>query len=493
MITLLPTLYLIAVATLSVYGLLGVLTLILFWRHRYDPVPPPPTRINYPAVTIQLPIYNERVVIGRLISAAVSLRYPADKLQIQVLDDSNDETTQHAAQLVSCYQRKGINITLLHRPHRQGYKAGALHAALPAASGEFIAIFDADFQPQPDFLLQTIPYFLQEPKLGMIQARWGHLNDKASPLTAAQAIALDKHFMMEQMVRHRANLFPKFNGAAGVWRRRCMEESGGWQVDTVCEDLCLSTRAILNGWQFRFLPHVVAPAELPASLAAYKNQQARWAKGSLQCLIKYGRSILLDSKQTILARLYALLSMSAYLTQPLVIALLLLQVPLITLDYRLSPNLFFFSIAGIGQPLLFIFAQRVLYADWRQRLRYFPTLILLAIGIGPSTSRALLQTAVSRHHPFIRTPKKGNGTISAYPSHFDWIILVELFCAGYAVAGIVLAILHKNPAPLFFLLTCALAFTYVAFLSLGELRKTPSKPSIFQKSQDFRRHNQYFE
>lgn len=473
MITPLSTLYVMAVAVLAVYGLLGLLTLALFRRHRHDPVPAPSAPNlphEFPPVTVQLPIYNERAVVGRLIEAAVSLCYPADKLQIQVLDDSTDETTCCAAQLVARHKRKGVNIDLLHRSHRQGYKAGALQQGLASASGDFIAIFDADFQPSPDFLLQTIPHFLQDERLGVVQARWGHLNDHTSPLTAAQAIALDKHFMMEQVVRHRAELFPKFNGAGGVWRRYSLEEAGGWEADTVCEDLCLSTRAVLRGWRFRFLPHVVAPAELPTTLAAYKSQQTRWAKGSLQCLRKYGRSILSDEKQTWLARLYALLSMSAYLAQFLVLTMLLLQVPLIALNHHFSPNLLFFSIAGVGQPLLFIHAQQVLYGDWRRRLRHFPTLLLLAIGIAPSTSRALLQTAVSRHHVFVRTPKNGddlNGV--TYATRFDWIILVELFLVVYAILGIVIAISTQNTAPLFFLITCALAYAYTAFLSLREL------------------------
>ena len=199
---------------------------------------------SLPMVTVQLPIFNERFVVERLINSAVALNYPIDKLQIQVLDDSTDDTTNITADLVKQYQQRGINITHQHRTHREGYKAGALQAALQTAEGEYIAVFDADFQPKPDFLQETIPHFLDSPRLGMIQTRWGHLNSEETRLTGAQAIAIDKHFAMEQTVRHRANLFPKFNGSAGVWRRNCLEHAGGWEVDTVCEDLCLSTRAV---------------------------------------------------------------------------------------------------------------------------------------------------------------------------------------------------------------------------------------------------------
>ena len=471
----LATIYVLALTALSVYGLLGLITLAFYWRHRHDEFPCPPLPAELPAVTVQLPIYNERFVIDRLLKAAVSLEYPAHKLQIQLVDDSTDDTREHAAKMVAHYKRKGVNIQLVHRDNRQGYKAGALQNALPLTTGEFIAIFDADFQPASDFLLKTIPHFSENPRLGMIQTRWGHLNADDSPLTAAQAIALDKHFAMEQTVRHRANMFPKFNGAGGIWRRQCMIDSGGWEDDTVCEDLCLSTRAILQGWEFRFLNNVTAPAELPTSIAAYKNQQARWAKGSSQCLVKFGRPILQDKKQTLPARLYALLSMSAYSTHLLVITLLLLQLPLILLDYHFSAKMILFSIAGIGQPLLFILAQQVLYSDWQQRLRHFPTMLLVAIGIGPSTSRAILQAFLAKEHPFVRTPKRGGMRINTavlrhrYRLQFDWIVIIEIALAFYAMCGIYFAVRSNNIGPLFFLVTCAVGMSYVAFLTLREL------------------------
>ncbi len=470
MITFLVVLYLLALAILSLYGLVGLLTLWLYWRHRHDEQPQPPVPLELPAVTIQLPIFNERYVVEGLIDTAVTLDYPRDKLQIQIIDDSTDDTTEIAAARIAHYRQQGVNISLLHRDNQQGYKAGALENALPQASGEFIAIFDADFQPQPDFLRQTIPHFLAEPELGMIQARWGHLNDGDSALTAAQAIALDKHFAMEQNVRYWANLFPKFNGAGGIWRQDCMIDAGGWEDDTVCEDLCLSTRAILRGWEFRFLNDVVAPAELPASISAYKNQQARWAKGSSQCLVKFGRPILADRQHTLVSRLYALFSMSAYSTHLLLIALLLLQLPLIMADYQLPGWLLLFSLAGIGQPLLFIASQAVLYPDWQRRLRHLPTLLLIAIGLAPTNTRAILQAFFGREHVFIRTPKQGgNGRISpSYRLRFDWIVAAELFFMAYAALSILLALRQGNLGTLFFLAICVVGFGYVAFLTLRE-------------------------
>ena len=469
--SLILTLYFTALGGLALYGLFGLLTLALYWRHRHEQFPTPPLPADPPRVTVQLPVFNEPFVVERLIHTAVALHYPADRLQIQVIDDSTDSTTERAARWVAYYKEKGIDIALLHRSQRGGFKAGALAEALPQATGEFIAIFDADFQPQPDFLQQTMPHFGQNPALGMVQTRWGHLNDGRSPLTGAQAIALDKHFAMEQTVRHRANLFPKFNGAGGVWRRACLEDAGGWHSDTVCEDMCLSTRAVLRQWECLFLNEVLSPAELPTTISAYKSQQARWSKGSSQCLLKYGRAITTARQQTPLARFYALMSMSAYSTNLFVILLLLLQIPLLLLDVRFSSWLLLFSVAGIGQPLLFMISQQVLYPDWLRRLRHFPTMVLVAIGMAPNNSRAILQAIFGREHDFVRTPKQGSLAYSPlHELNFDWIMLVELGLALYAWVGVLLALLQQNHGPLFFLLTCALAYSYMLTLTMHEWR-----------------------
>lgn len=465
-------LYLLALGGLALYGLLGLFTLWQFWLHRGETDREPAFRVDdLPPVTVQLPIYNERYVVERLITAAASLRYPRDRLQIQVLDDSTDDTTARAASLVAYYQSEGLDISLVHREQRTGYKAGALAAGLAAARGAFLAIFDADFQPEPDFLLRTVPLFLDDPRLGVVQARWGHLNAHDSLLTEAQALALDKHFVVEQTVRHRAELFPKFNGTAGVWRRACLEDSGGWQDDTVCEDLCLSTRAVLRGWRFHFLPGVVAPAELPSTASAYKSQQARWAKGSTQCLVKYGRPILASRSQPRTARLYALLTMSSYATSFLVLLLLLLQLPLLYFGVRLSAWLAVFGIAGLGQPLLFILGQQQSYRDWKRRLLYLPALLMTGIGLSVTLCRAVLQALLSRRHPFVRTPKWG-GALPARPYRlpFDWIIVAELFFAGYAALALTLALQRHNYGPVLFLLSCVAGFAYISLLSLRESR-----------------------
>lgn len=460
----------LALSGLTLYGFLGLLTLLVYWKHRQESVHAPSVdNGDLPLVTVQLPLYNERHVIERLIHAVAALEYPRHRLQIQVLDDSDDDTTGRAATLVGEYRDRGLQIDLRHRRHRRGYKAGALSAGLDMTSAEYIVVFDADFAPQPDFLLRTIPHFLGNPDLGLIQARWAHLNAMDSTLTAAQALALDKHFVMEQTARFQADLFPKFNGTAGVWRRACLEDAGGWQSDTVCEDLCLSTRAVLRGWRFRYLREVAAPAELPASMMAYKNQQARWAKGSTQCLLKFGGDILRSSSQRPLARLYAVLTMAAYSTSLLLILLLLAQVPLILLRVSIPPWLGLVGLVSISQPLLFALSQRALYPDWKQRVRQLPALLLIAIGLSATITRAVLQAIIGKRHQFVRTPKHGSGGAPAsYRLPFDGIVIAEVALALYAGVAIAVALGQQTLAPIPFLMSCALGFGGVAFATARE-------------------------
>jgi len=485
MANLLVVIYIAIVGVLSIYGFLGFLTFILFWRYKNQKdIAPLVDSAVLPEVTIQLPIYNERFVIERLIDSAVRINYPRDRLQIQVIDDSDDETTAIAAARIAQYQAEGIAIEHVRRSDRSGYKAGALAAALANARGEYIAIFDADFLPMPDFLMDTVPYFVDNPLLGMVQARWGHLNDSESALTAAQSIALDKHFVMEQNVRNRANMFPKFNGSAGIWRRTCVDDAGGWRADTVCEDLCLSTRATLKGWEFRYLGGVVAPAELPGGIRAYKNQQARWAKGSIQCLQKYGQDIMRDANHTLTGRLYALLTMSAYGTHILLLLLLILQLPMILLDVSLPPFMVLFTFVGIGQPLLFIVAQKETYPDWGKRILYFPTLLIIAIGMAPSSAKAVLEAFQgNKHHPFKRTPK--GYSIQASADHWqrfyrlpdDGSLWMELLLAAYVALSLALAAVHGQFGSVILLLTSLLGFTYVAYLEIRETWTRQAKPS----------------
>ncbi|MFK7803421.1 MAG: glycosyltransferase [Anaerolineae bacterium] len=480
MTNILLTIYILALMGLGTFGFLGYITLWYYWLHRDNrPIKPAlPQSNELPNVTIQLPVFNEQYVIKRLIDAAVNLDYPTEKLHIQVVDDSTDTTQSIAAHLIKQHQKNGVQIEHVLRQNRTGYKAGALDAAIEHATGEFIAIFDADFQPPADFLKNTIPYFIADTNLGMVQTRWGHLNDQNSFLTAAQAMAMDKHFVIEQTVRHRADFYPKFNGTAGIWRKSCVVESGGWQDETVCEDLCLSTRAILQGWDFTFLPDVVTPGELPTSVSAYKNQQARWAKGSLQCLLKYGWKILTDSTHSLIGRIYALITMSGYLAHPFLIIIILSQIPFMLMGTVLSPKFFLFSLLGLGQPVLFVISQQLIYPDWRRRLRHFPTLMLVSLGLGSMITRALIEIFTQKTHRFVRTPKGEQAALSSgkmkkkgedsYQLPFDWIVLIELGLSLYGLIGVVLALITRNYAPIFLMGYCMAGYGLMAWLNIRE-------------------------
>ena len=483
MIHLLGSLYALVAVGLAFYGLVGLLTLWLYLRHRHDPSPRPRPLLpaTAPPVTVQLPVYNEPLVIERLIDATVALDYPRHRLQIQVLDDSTDETTALAAARVALYRADGVDIEMIHRDLRDGYKAGALQGGLESSTGEFTAIFDADFIPQPAFLQQTVPFFLDTPNLGMVQTRWGHLNADYTPLTRAQAISLDKHFAIEQVVRHRADLFPKFNGSGGIWRTACARAAGGWLADTVCEDLDLSTRAQLDGWQFLFLPDVVSPAELPPQMTAFKIQQARWAKGSLQCVGKFWRSILSSHRHSLLGRVYALASMTGYLAHPLLIGLLLLLPPLLYWGHGFSPWLACLGLAGLAQPPLFLLSQQALYPDWIERTTAgLLALVLVAVGLAPSNTWSIWEAISQRSHEFHRTPKfdllpRPDGGWSTWSEKrfrvpFSPLILGELALALYALLGVGVALRRGSYGALPFLLLCAIGFGYTATLSLRDVK-----------------------
>ena len=309
---LLVMLYLLVLLGLALYGFNALIMSGLFLWHwpRLKKSTPPPTPAEWPSVTVQLPIFNERLVIERLIDAVAGLDYPRDRLFIQVLDDSTDETRALARVRVASHAAQGVNISYIQRPDRVGFKAGALAFGLTCTASGFIAIFDADFVPPPDFLRQVMPHFA-DPHVGMVQTRWGHLNAEATPFTRAQAIALDGHFIIEQTARSQSGLLLNFNGSGGVWRRAAIDSAGGWQADTICEDFDLSYRAQLAGWKLSYVPDVVAPAEIPPTLTAYKRQQFRWAKGSIQCLGKLGGR-LLAARLSIWHKVQALLHMGGY-------------------------------------------------------------------------------------------------------------------------------------------------------------------------------------
>lgn len=466
-------LYAATALMLAAYALNSLILIILFLRHRS--ASPPRVSLNrYPRVTVQLPVYNEAAVIERLIDAIARLDWPRDRLQIQVLDDSTDETTAIAQACVERYRSLGFDIVLLRRGDRRGFKAGALDAGLKHANGELIAIFDADFVPDSDWLRLTVPYFLSRPRLGMVQTRWAHLNRDYSILTRAQSIALDGHFAVEQTARQRAGLLFSFNGTAGMWRHECIIQSGGWQSDTICEDLDLSFRAQLDGWQCLYLPDVSAPAEIPPQLAALKRQQFRWAKGSIQCLLKLARPVA-SARLPLPVRGMALLHLSTYLVHPILLLSLLATLPLMLSSATTHVSLGLIGILSLAPPLMYALAQLTLHPDrWLRHYAALPALMLLGTGIALNNTRGVCEAVLGVNNVFQRTPKfgieghTGRRRDNRYALPFDGMVLGELALAAYAVATACIAWWYGYGHLVPFLMLYVGGFGYVGGLGLWE-------------------------
>jgi cellulose synthase/poly-beta-1,6-N-acetylglucosamine synthase-like glycosyltransferase len=332
---------------------------------------------DLPPVTIQLPIYNERYVVERLVRAACSMDYPAGKLEIQLLDDSTDETREIAARTVQRYRGSGFDVHHITRPNRDGYKAGALKHGMERCRGEFIAIFDADFLPPKDFLYQTIPFF-SDPKIALVQTRWGHVNADFSLLTMAQSLGIDGHFVVEQAGRTWGGLFMNFNGTAGIWRKLAIETAGGWQADTLTEDMDLSYRAQLAGWKMHFLHKVRTPAEIPVDINAFKSQQHRWAKGSIQTAKKI-LPMLFSTSQPLRRKIQAVIHVTHYLVHPLMLTVALLSIPMLRyFELRFGAIAFTILVCCLlvsttGPSSLYVFSQRTLNPrNWRKKIAFIP-------------------------------------------------------------------------------------------------------------------------
>ncbi|MEQ1507209.1 MAG: glycosyltransferase, partial [Myxococcota bacterium] len=433
------------VVLVTYLGVLGVLSLnglhrlwmVWVWRRRPNP-PAPPMPAVPPRVTVQLPVFNERYVVDRLIDACGGLRYPWDRLQIQVLDDSTDDTTEIAAAAVARLVARGMDAVLVHRTDRTGFKAGALEHGLATATGELVAIFDADFVPEEAFLERLVPWF-DRPEIGMVQARWGHLNAADSWLTRAQATLLDGHFVIEHAARNRSGRWFNFNGTAGIWRRQAIADAGGWQHDTLTEDLDLSYRAQLAGWRFVYLPEVVAPAELPPDMAGFKSQQHRWAKGSIQTARKLLGAIW-RSPAPLPVKIEATAHLGANFSYPLVVVLTLLlpwavaarmqpdahverliQVDLVLFVFAVLPFVVFYATAIVGAGA----------GDTRRRLARLPAVLALGLGMAASQSRAVVQGLVGPVGTFVRTPKHGGVAGAVYRVTDRGLVWVELALAAY--------------------------------------------------------------
>src|SRR5665213_402281 len=401
--------YFFVLIILAIYGWHRYYLVYLYMSNR-DKEPKATTPLDpMPVVTIQLPLYNEMYVADRLIEAVCAIEYPAGLLEIQVLDDSTDDTCSIAELAVRRFAAQGHDIKYIHRTNRTGYKAGALEEGLKVARGEFVGIFDADFIPTSDFLVKLMPHFA-DAGVGMVQARWGHINQDYSLLTKIQAILLDGHFVLEHGGRNRGGRFFNFNGTAGIWRRIAIDEAGGWQHDTITEDLDLSYRAQLRGWRFVFVPDVIAPAEVPVEMNAFKSQQHRWAKGSIQTCKKLLPQIL-RSKAPLGVKIEAFFHLTANFNYILMCILSVLIFPSMVIRYNMGWN----EMLLIDVPLFFaatfsfcnfyLVCQREIYPDWRSRAKYVPFLMSVGIGLSINNARAVVEAMFNSKSEFTRTPK----------------------------------------------------------------------------------------
>ncbi|MCC7243431.1 MAG: glycosyltransferase family 2 protein [Acidobacteria bacterium] len=469
--------YFFVLLILAVYGWHRYYLVYLYMKHKHEQPTPASRFAALPVVTIQLPVFNEMYVVDRLIDSVCRIDYPRERLEIQVLDDSTDETRTIAELAVRRHAAQGLDIKYLHRQDRSGYKAGALEAGLRVARGEFVAIFDADFLPKPDFLMETV-HFFTDPKVALVQARWGHINQDYSLLTKIQGILLDAHFVLEHGSRNRSGCFFNFNGTAGIWRREAIADGGGWQHDTLTEDLDLSYRTQLKGWQFIFLNDHVAPAELPVEMNAFKSQQHRWAKGSIQTFLKLMPRIL-RSNQPPKVKAEAFFHLSANLNYPLMCVLSVLMAPSMIIRYNMGwyemmlidVPLFFAATASVAN--FYMVCQRELYPKtWTERLKYLPFLMSIGIGLAVNNTRAVLEALFHKPSEFTRTPKygvEGRADDWATKKYRQAVIvqpLIEVALGVYFTATLFYALANGIYGTVPFLMLFQVGFLYTGLLSL---------------------------
>ncbi len=451
---------------------------MIYYYRKFKHVKPEPTGEAIPGstVTIQLPMYNELYVVERLIDSVCQIDYPMDQLEIQVLDDSTDETVDIVRRKVEEKQKLGFNITHIRRGSREGFKAGALKEGLKISTGEYVAIFDADFIPQPDFLKKTLPFFNDE-KVGMVQTRWEHLNGDYSILTKTQALALDGHFVIEQNVRNKAGFFINFNGTAGIWRKNCIEDAGNWHSDTLTEDLDLSYRAQLNGWRFVFLKDITSPAELPSEINALKAQQFRWTKGAVETAKKI-LPLVWKSDQPLRVKLQSTFHLTNNLVFPFILLAAILNVPLIYVKNSGSHEAYFaimslFVFAFISSFLFYLYSQKDIHANWRKKIVLFPLFMAGSMGFAVNNSRAVIEGLLSRKSEFVRTPKFNvDGKKDTWKSNkylvkkLDTSVIVETIMAAYCLVGIASSIYFMEIAAIPFQLLFFIGFSFVSYTSI---------------------------
>jgi len=465
---------------LSIYSLHAYLMVYLYRKHRHTGPKPKRRFSSWPKVTVQLPIYNEKYVVERLIDAACSLDYPKDKLEIQVLDDSTDETVLLAQAAVRRHQLRGIDISHIRRGSRAGFKAGALRYGLSLARGSYVAIFDADFLPPRDFLKRMLPYFASK-EVGLVQARWGHLNGDSCLLTRGQAIGLDAHFVIEHRARNADGIFINFNGTAGIWRKKAILDAGNWQDDTLTEDMDLSYRAQLRGWRFVYVNEVVCPAEVPAEINGYKAQQYRWAKGAIQTAKKLLPRIWRADYLPFKTKWEATIHLTNHLVFPVMLLIALLSLPVMAIKVSVGASRGFFigatvfTASALSYPLFYIYAQKEIYPDWKRRVLFLPILMAGAVGLSITNTKAVVEAFLNKKSAFVRTPKYNltGRSLKALPGtkykagvsstmFFEWLLMAYL---SYAVW---FCLRHLQLASLPFLLIYWLGFVFIGGLSLWQ-------------------------
>ncbi len=481
--------YLICAILLALYGVNCHVMIHLFKRwyrqrvqedqniiaHYYNDLLPKDSKSFYdsndlPKITTQLPIYNEFNVAERLIDAVAHFIYPTGKHDIQVLDDSCDETRTVIARKVAKLQAQGVRIKHIVRDNRRGFKAGALRHGLRLAEGNYLAIFDADFVPPPDFLVKAIPFFKGHPQLGFIQARWGHLNRKEGLITKLQSIGIDGHFMVEQLARNAGNLFMNFNGTAGIFRKQAILDAGNWQDDTLTEDMDLSYRIQLKGWHCRYLINLVAPAEIPSDINAFKNQQYRWAKGSIQTAIKLLPAIL-SSPTTLFTKIQAVMHLTHYLIHPLMLILATMALPILAVGQLSIPG-FLCGLFGIililsctGPSRLYWAAESSLKRSGLDLILLLPLMICFGCGLAINNTKAVVEALLGRKSSFIRTPKRGLRPKKNYQSNWNLIFVLEILIGLWCMLGMVFYFRSNLYIVGHFLLLYAIGFLLIGILS----------------------------
>jgi cellulose synthase/poly-beta-1,6-N-acetylglucosamine synthase-like glycosyltransferase len=470
--------YFAVMIVLAIYGMHRYTLVYLYYKHRKDYRPDPPRLFDeLPLVTVQLPIYNEQFVIDRLLEAICAMEYPAGKLEIQVLDDSTDETQTVAAALVERYAALGHPIEYIHRTNRHGYKAGALDAGLKIARGEYIAIFDADFVPPPDWLMRVIHHFA-EPAIGMVQTRWTHLNRDYSMLTQIEAILLDGHFVLEHGARARSGDFFNFNGTAGMWRRRAITDAGGWQHDTLTEDTDLSYRSQMAGWKFKYLPDIECPAELPIEMSAFKTQQARWAKGLIQTSIKV-LPMMMKSNVPRRIKIEAVYHLTANMSYPLMVVMSALLIPAMICRFyqgwfqMLLIDVPLFAASSFSISVFYLVSQRVLFPKtWMKTYFYLPFLMALGIGLTVTNTKAVMEALFGIKSAFARTPKyrvAKKGEKSQAGKYRKRLVLapwIELVIGCYFLLAILYTFSNHNYFTAPFLILFVIGYWYTGLMSL---------------------------